>query len=102
MSEPQDKPPVYVLAHEPEQASNGIVIAGYVLAFLIPFVGFVISIVLMAKRRIGHGIGVLVVCIVAFIFWLTLLVGGAASAVDGYATCLDQAQTAAEINACSE
>lgn len=60
------------------QASDGLVIAGYLLA-LLPFLGwfvaFIIGIILLAKDRVGHGLGVITLTILSPLIWFTVIVG---------------------------
>jgi hypothetical protein len=55
---------------EKEQAASGIIIAGYILAVLIPLVGFIIGLTQVNRNR--HGIWVVVVSVVAFVVWLAV------------------------------
>lgn len=64
MSE-QYLPPVAPSAPE-KRVPGWLVAASYVLAVLIPFVGFILGIVLIAFRRFGHGLAVVVISIVVF------------------------------------
>ena len=53
-----------------DSQSSGLVTAGWLTAFLMPFVGLILGIVLLVKgRRIGHAIGILVVSVAMFAFW---------------------------------
>lgn len=108
MSVADSRPAVVV---EPDRAPTGVVVAGYLMAVLIPLIGLIVGIVLMLKRRMGHGIGVMALSVVTFVVHVSLIVGAAANDTaqqlnqtsqqfDSYATCLDNAQTADEINAC--
>lgn len=65
-----------------DQASKGVVISAYVLAFLIPPVGFIMGLVLMFKRRVGHGWGVVALAVFGWILAFVILagVGGSAEA----------------------
>jgi len=53
--------------------TQGLVIAGWVLAFLIPFIGFIIGIILTAKNRTGHGVGIMVVSLIFSLFIVALI-----------------------------
>ena len=49
---------------------NGLIISGMILAILIPIVGFVIGIVALTKPRgVSGGILVMVVAVIAMVFW---------------------------------
>ncbi|MEZ0580365.1 DUF2510 domain-containing protein [Nocardioides sp. MH1] len=52
---------------------DGVLVVGYITAIFIPVVGFIIGIVAMSKGRGGHGAAMLVISIVAFMFWLNAL-----------------------------
>jgi hypothetical protein len=60
-----DSSPAAVPAYTPEQASTAVVVWAYVLAVLLPIVGFIVGLVLMFKRRMGHGMAVLTVSVIA-------------------------------------
>lgn len=62
------------LATEPPEDSgiSGTAVAGYVLAALIPFVGFFVGIALIARRD-RHGAPVVLVSVLAFFVYLALL-----------------------------
>jgi hypothetical protein len=53
--------------------NNGLVVAGYVAAILMPLVGFIIGIILLAKNKVGSGIGCIIVSVICGIIWLALL-----------------------------
>ena len=62
------------IAGRPAAASDGLVVAGYVTALLLPLVGFIIGIVLLAKDRTGHGLGAILLSIFAFwVIWPTFI-----------------------------
>lgn len=75
---PPPRDPSFDLGWSQRQATSepdhsGLIAAGYVTAILIPVIGFVIGIVLLAKSKTGNGIGVMIVSLVAFMFWLSAL-----------------------------
>jgi len=51
-----------------EPPHTNLVIAGWLLAFFVPVVGFVIGCVLLGKRA-GHGVGVMLLSLVAAGMW---------------------------------
>lgn len=54
--------------------STGLIIAGLVTACLIPIVGFIIGIVLLARgRATGAGVACMILSIVAFFVWLSVM-----------------------------
>ena len=48
---------------------NGLVILGYLLALLFPIGGFVVSIILLVKSRVGHGLACMATSIFFAVFW---------------------------------
>lgn len=52
------------------KASDGLVVAGLITMIFIPIIGFVIGIIVAAKGRAGVGVLMLVVSLVASIYWL--------------------------------
>lgn len=54
---------------ETEEVGQIIIIVGYILAFLMPIVGGIVGIYMMAKRRPGHGIAMLVLAVMSSVFW---------------------------------
>jgi DNA-directed RNA polymerase subunit RPC12/RpoP len=55
-----------------ENTDRGLVVGGWWTAFLMPLVGFILGIMLLAKgKRIGHGIAILIVSLTMFGFWAT-------------------------------
>lgn len=53
-----------------ETLDGGLVVGGWVTAFLMPLVGFILGIVILAKgKRIGHGIAILIISLTMFGFW---------------------------------
>jgi hypothetical protein len=55
---------------EPAEISAGIVGVGYILAFAMPLIGGIIGIYVMAKGKPWHGIGILMLMVLSFYFWL--------------------------------
>ncbi len=49
--------------------TQGLVIAAWILTFLMPPIGFILGVILTAKDRTAHGIGTMVVSVL----WLPLL-----------------------------
>src|SRR4051812_9335216 len=68
-------PPVPAGSQPPVEESFGAIsVLGYITAILIPFVGFVIGVVLLFKRP-SSGIPVIILSIVAFFVWYSIVVG---------------------------
>lgn len=65
-----------------ETNADGTIIAGYVLAALMPLIGFIIGLTQINRNR--HGIWVVVVSIVAFFIWLAIFSGAAADSGTTY------------------
>jgi len=58
-----------------EQASTGLITAGYVLGFLMPLIGFIIGIVMLVRGTTNHGVGAMVVSLCSFFFWIGVMGG---------------------------
>ena len=52
---------------------SGLVVAGVITSIIIPIIGFIIGIVLMAKNKPGPGLACLILSIVAFFGWAAVL-----------------------------
>lgn len=50
-------------------ASKKMVVWSYILAIVVPIVGIITGIVLVIKKRVGHGIGSIVLSILMMSFW---------------------------------
>jgi hypothetical protein len=69
-----------------ESGTPGLVVAGYVLAVLIPIVGFILGIVAVTrpdKRTSKHGVWIIVVSVIAFVLWIAILAAASAGAGAG-------------------
>lgn len=55
------------------EVSQGVIVAGYILAFIIPFIGGIVGIYSMFKSKPGHGIGILALSLFSFFFWLGVM-----------------------------
>jgi hypothetical protein len=55
---------------EKEQEASGTIVVGYILAIIIPIVGFIIGLTQINKNR--HGVWVVVVSVVAFVVWIAI------------------------------
>jgi predicted nucleic acid-binding Zn-ribbon protein len=51
---------------------GGLVLAGYITAVLMPLVGFIIGIILLAKNRPGSGIGCIIVSVICVFIALAI------------------------------
>jgi uncharacterized membrane protein len=87
--------------------SNGLVVAGWVCCFLLTPVGFIIAIILTAKGRWGHGVAMMVACVVYWLVIFTVLGAVAATEAtdaldeyDAYNACVQQAETVAQMEKC--
>jgi Protein of unknown function (DUF2510) len=52
-----------------DEGISGTAVAGYVLAFLIPFIGFLVGLALIARRD-KHGIGVVLLSTLVFFAYI--------------------------------
>jgi hypothetical protein len=55
---------------EKEQKADGVIITGYILAVLMPLIGFIIGLTQINKNR--HGIWVVVASVAAFVMWIAI------------------------------
>jgi len=55
------------------EVSQGIIVTGYILAFVIPFIGGIVGIYSMFKNKPGHGIGILVLSFFFSFFWFGVM-----------------------------
>jgi len=60
-----------VVYRTPPRPGNGLAMAGYICAVLLPLVGFIIGFVLLVKGQI-QGLAVMVLAAVAAFVWFTL------------------------------
>jgi hypothetical protein len=65
--------PVTAPAGPPSSVTDGVVVTTYVLAVLMPLVGAIVAVVVMAKGRMVDGIGALVLSAFAFAAWVAIL-----------------------------
>lgn len=56
----------------PAAGHDGLVVAGWVTAILLPLVGFIIGVVLLSKRT-NHGVAMMIVSVVATLLWANQL-----------------------------
>lgn len=70
-------PPTIVV--QPQSASRALVTAGYIFAFLLPLIGLILGIVVMAKNRVAHGIGIIGLSLTSWVlvFMVLAAVGSA-------------------------
>jgi hypothetical protein len=73
-----------------DRASRGALIAGYVFAVLMPFVGLIVGIVVMFKRRLGHGIAIVALSTAVFFTVLSVVLNDAADEFDREAERIEQ------------
>jgi hypothetical protein len=50
-------------APERDRGAGALVVIGYITAFVIPIIGFILGIVLLVRRQTGHGIAVFLISI---------------------------------------
>jgi hypothetical protein len=70
------------LPKEQKKKDKGLVIAGWVFAFLMPIVGFFIGLAAAIRGRTGHGIGIMATSVLVPVIIVIAIVGSAASSVD--------------------
>ncbi|MGH3345538.1 MAG: DUF2510 domain-containing protein [Nocardioides sp.] len=68
----------------PEPDHGGLIVGGYVMAILLPLIGFIIGIVLLAKGKTGHGLGAMILSVIAFFVWADVLTPDATTYDYGY------------------
>jgi hypothetical protein len=71
--EPMYQP--YQPQHIEDETPVGLIVAGYVLAVLIPLVGFILGIVAITRRNRtarSNGVGIVVTSVVAFVVWIAV------------------------------
>ena len=82
-SYPPQQPPAYYPAYgQPQsQGTSGLVICGWIFAFLAPLVGFILGIVTVTRQDPNvskHGVWIIVASVVAFITWYAILIAAGA------------------------
>jgi Host cell surface-exposed lipoprotein len=65
-----------------EKKDKGLVIAGWIFAFLMPIVGFFIGLAAAIRGRAGHGVGIMATSVLVPVIIIIAMVGSAASSVD--------------------
>jgi hypothetical protein len=60
-----------------DTVSSSLLTWTFIMALVIPFVGFVLGIVVMAKGRGGTGFAAIMLSVLAFLIWSALLAGAA-------------------------
>ena len=53
--------------------SSGLMIAGFITGVVIPLVGLIIGVILLAKSKIGAGFGVIIVSVLSWLLWIAIL-----------------------------
>src|SRR5262245_30660056 len=77
----QPPPPYYPAYGQPQpqsQGTSGLVICGWIFAFIAPLVGFILGIVTVTRPDPNvskHGVWIIVASVVAFISWYAILIG---------------------------
>ena len=59
-------------------ADEGLIVAAWATAFLLPLIGLICGIILTSKGQTGHGVGAMVVSVMMCAIWLAI-VGALAS-----------------------
>lgn len=71
-----------VATAEDTEGAGALVVIGYILAVLMPLIGFILGLVAVTrpvKAKSKHGVWIIVVSIVAFILWIVILAASAHS-----------------------
>lgn len=76
-----------------ERVGAGVVVAGYVLAILIPIVGLIVGIIVAAKGRLGHGIAILTLSVIVMSVAAILIASSPSN-------CVERARSVEQLNAC--
>lgn len=61
-----------VISDQKDESIKKALIVGYITALLIPFVGLIVGIYVLAKNAVLHGVGIITLSLVAFLFYLGL------------------------------
>lgn len=61
------------------RASDGLVIAAYITAVVIPLIGLILGIAVAIKNRVALGMGAVGLSIIAWIVWIAALTSGSSS-----------------------
>lgn len=57
-----------------KEISTGTLVFGYILSVFIPIIGFIIGIIILAKGKVGHGVGMILSSIFWTLVWAAALV----------------------------
>lgn len=52
-------------------SGGGLVVAGVIFAIIMPVIGFIIGVVLLAKNRVGAGIGVIILAVIVVAIYVS-------------------------------
>lgn len=72
----QAAPTVYPQPQKPER-SRALAMLGLAMAILMPFIGFLLGLVLLSRRQDKDGLVVVMISIAVFVLWYAVIVGGA-------------------------
>jgi hypothetical protein len=88
-------------AHEQQDKGAGaLVVVGYLTAFLLPIVGFILGIVLLVRRQTAHGLAVFLISIAVGVLACSIALDDAEEELNSYGECIEQADTLREMNRC--
>jgi hypothetical protein len=75
VSAPWERPglPPLASANVAAKSNEGLILAGYLCGFLLPIVGFIIGIILLARNSVGSGIGCIIVSAICGFIWIAIL-----------------------------
>lgn len=85
---------------EEDRGSTALVVVGYLTAFFLPIIGFILGIVLLVRRETGHGLAVFLISIAVGVAACSIAFNDAEDELDSYSDCLSRANTVREVNQC--
>lgn len=85
---------------QPERGAGALVVISYIMALLMPVIGFVLGIVLLIRRQTVHGLIVFCLSIAVGIAACAALVNDAEEELSAYSECVERAQTLKQMNRC--
>lgn len=85
---------------EPDKGAGALVVVGYITAFLLPIIGFILGLILLVRRQTGHGLAVFVISIAVGFAACAIVLNDTEDEINSYAECIDRANTIAQMNRC--
>jgi len=78
--------------------STALVLCGYIFGVIFPVVGIVLGIILLAKKNIKHGTGVLAVCLLMSLVWSGFMGGFLKGVSQGFSASVKSQSQPSEVN----